>query len=734
MSSRIAERLMRVRERQMVGRNAELALFRATLAADDPPFLLLHISGPDGIGKTTLLRAFQGICEQQQMPALLMDARNIEATPEEFLRLVGTTMGLPPGEDPLATLGTAEGRRVLLVDSYENLEPIDNWVRDVFVPQLSADTLVVFAGMNPLPLPWRTDPGWQSVIRTVALRNLTNEESIAYMANRGVPESQHRAALDFTHGYPLALSLVADVVAHWGDDQTATVFEPEAAPHMVQALLERFVHRVPGPAHRAALEISAMVRLTSESLLTEALEGMESIGVEGGLSAHELFQWLRGLSFMESNAFGLFPHDVAREALLADLRWRNRERYAELHRRARLYYNHRLESGPESDHERLLFDYIFLHRDNPVIRSAFTWQDNASIRTDVLRSGDTEKLVAMVAHFEGEESARIAEHWIRVQPESVVVFRDTATAGSPPGSSGVSEPVGLLILLALHRTTPEERDVDPATVAAWKHLTQTRPLRPGEVATHFRFWMARGTYHSVSPVQSRIVVHIVRHYLTTRGLAFTFFPVRNPELWKPVLDYAEIPLIPNAGFTVGGNEYAVFGNDWRQIPPPVWLSRLAEKETAGNMPLPPSAASQDSPATLVVLSEGEFQSAVRSALRCYTETDALRTNPLIRSRLVVERSRADAATAVASTDGVQTVARIATLRALIHEAVASLQNTPRHARAYRPLYHTYIQPAPSQERVAEMLDLPFSTYRRHLGEGIAEVTHLLWLREIGEVE
>ena len=38
------------------------------------------------------------------------------------------------------------------------------------------------------------------------------------------------------------------------------------------------------------------------------------------------------------------------------------------------------------------------------------------------------------------------------------------------------------------------------------------------------------------------------------------------------------------------------------------------------------------------------------------------------------------------------------------------------------------------KNVAEVLDLPFSTYRRHLRSGIEEVTGHLWLREIGNLE
>jgi len=37
----------------------------------------------------------------------------------------------------------------------------------------------------------------------------------------------------------------------------------------------------------------------------------------------------------------------------------------------------------------------------------------------------------------------------------------------------------------------------------------------------------------------------------------------------------------------------------------------------------------------------------------------------------------------------------------------------------------------TQEHVAELLDLPFSTYRRHLKAGVARVADALWSREIG---
>src|SRR5204862_1451351 len=124
---------------------------------------------------------------------------------------------------------------------------------------------------------------------------LRPEESRAYLDKREVPPDQHGRVLAFTHGHPLALSLVADVFAQRRDIR----FEPEAAPDVVKTLLEQFVQKVPGPAHRAALEPCALVRLTTEPLLAELLAIPD---------AHDLSQRLRGPSFVEVGRRGLAPH------------------------------------------------------------------------------------------------------------------------------------------------------------------------------------------------------------------------------------------------------------------------------------------------------------------------------------------------------------------------------------------------------------------------------------------
>jgi hypothetical protein len=120
------------------------------------------------------------------------------------------------------------------------------------------------------------------------------------------------------------------------------------------------------------------------------------------------------------------------------------------------------------------------------------------------------------------------------------------------------------------------------------------------------------------------------------------------------------------------------------------------------------------------LSDVEFTGAVSDALRNFTRPDQLRKNPLLQSRLVVER--------VAPSAGANE--RATTLQGIIREACDTLQHSPRDLKFYRAIYHTYISPAPTQERAAELLDLPFSTFRRHLKEGVARLSELLWEGEL----
>lgn len=705
---RLADRLASARHTRFVGRSGEIQLFQAAVQTAEPPFQVLYLFGPGGVGKTTLLRELGAVAGRNNARALYLDARNIEPSPFSFLATLGMLLGLQPSESPTEALMTNKQRAVLLVDTYELLSPLENWLREEFLPELPENMLIVLAGREPPVKEWLSDPGWQTLLQVVSLRNLAPEEGREYLRRRNIPEAQIAAVLDFTHGHPLALSLVADSFDQRSDMQ----FKPEAAPDMVKTLLEQFVQKVPGPAHRAALEASALVRVTTESILAAMLSLPDPIAPAtasepGAQTANELFEWLRGLSFMDARSEGLFPHDLARDALLADVRWRNPDWYAELHRRARNYYLRQLQATRGIAQQLVLFDYIFLHRDNPVVRPFFEWASSGTLIADTMKEGDIPALAGIVARWEGEDSADLAAHWMQAQPEGTLVLRDSEAI-----------PAGLLTLVRLDRATSNQIEADPGTNAASKFLHKAAPLRAGEAATVFRFWMGRDTYQQVSPAQSVIFVNAVRHYLSTPGLAYTFFPTAEPEFWKDVLTYADLHRLPEVDFEVDGRKFGVYGHDWRVMPPLQWLTLLAERETALS---PQSDAPPPVESALIVLSRAEFESALHDALRDFSRPYRLRENPLLRSRMVMERTGASA-----SSDQ-----RMHALQALLREVVEMPQVSPREGKLYRAVQFTYLKPAMTQEQAAEALDVPFSTYRRHLKAGMIRVVDLLWQKEIG---
>src|SRR5262245_37065934 len=83
--TRIADRLASERRRRIVGRKGEIDLFRSALLADEPPFVALHVNGPGGVGKTTLLEELARVAREAGRAVLRIDGRNIEASPLGFI-------------------------------------------------------------------------------------------------------------------------------------------------------------------------------------------------------------------------------------------------------------------------------------------------------------------------------------------------------------------------------------------------------------------------------------------------------------------------------------------------------------------------------------------------------------------------------------------------------------------------------------------------------------------------
>ena len=691
MPGTLADRIRAERQRQFVGRREELQLFEDVLTAPELPVVVLSIHGPGGVGKTTLLRQLESCTDRLGVHRVTLDTRVIQPNPEAFLGMLCMVTGTTDPQSAFSSL-SKNGRGVLFLDTVEAIEPLDGWIRESLVPGLPSDILVVMLGRKRPSPEWRSDV-WAQLCRAVPLRNLGALDARAYLDAHRLPPDQHERIVAITHGYPLALSLVAEQYAQTG----ILTLGDEPSPDIVAILLERFLESVREPEQREVLELCALVRITTEAIVNETM------GQDKGPA---LFAWLRSLSFIEMTPFGLMPHDLARDAIGAELKWRNTDRYSTLHHRARAYYSDRLDRATGALQQAILFDYIYLHRDNPVVKPFFQWHSHAASFIDGARPTDLPEIVRITSRHEGEESVRWVKHWFDRQPSEFVVLR-----------SGTSTNLhGFFAKIDISNLATEDLE-DPACRACLHYLETHAQIRPGERATLFRFWMADDGYQSVSPDQSLLFITFVQHYLTEPGLAVTFLPCAEPEFWAPMFEYSVHDRTPDLDYSVGQQKFGVFMRDWRLLPPKPWLALLSERE----VPMKEAPQSMRPTQDLVVLSRESFDAAILDALRRYSNDGELSRSPLLRSRVVIERLPAEA----------DAKERLRILRGILQEASNSLTTNAKDAKLYRTMETSYLKPLRSQEVAAEKLDVSIATYRRHLRAAEERICDLLWQQETG---
>ena len=674
------------RRRCFVGRDAELELVRSALEATQPPFSVLWFAGPGGIGKTSLLDVIAEQAEEDggSGNVLRLDGRDLPRSPSAVLEALGGALGTPQGDE---TITASEGQLVLLIDAYERLGAVDAWLRTWLLPRLPATALTVVAGRE-LPGPaWRADPAWRHLLRVVSLRNLDPEESRSYLRACGVDETVHERLVEVTHGHPLGLSLLADVVVRGGE---ATLHP--AAPDLVATLVRRFVDVVPAGMKRNALEVCALARVTTEGLLRDTL-ALED--------AHEVFAWLRDLSFVESGSDGLLPHDLARDVLDADLRWRDPEGYKDVFRRVRGHIYAALKSSRAREQQRAIVDLKFLFRNLPSTLSPVDWDAWGQRYPEPARPGDGRSILELVATAEGEASAAIAERWLVLQPEGFVIVR------------GEDDDVrGFLALLDLSAVSEQDRRADPGAEAAWDYAQRHAPPRPGEVITQTRFVLDREAYQGPSPTLNAVPIVTLQRYLHNAQLAWDFLALHEPEPWDDYFALADLPRARDADFVIGGRRYGLYGHDFRRVPVDALMELWTEQALAQEVTVRPAAADR-----VLVLSQTDFTDAVRQALRDLQRPELLARNPLLHTRLARDHAGNDEPDAE-------------TLEGLLQAAVDALRQHPRDDKLLRAVDRTYLRPAPTQEAAAEVLGLPYSTYRRHLSQGVGRIVAWLWDHEV----
>ncbi|MET8981194.1 ATP-binding protein [Streptomyces sp. NPDC004539] len=661
----LGSRLNAARHRAFVGRTAELNLFRRVLAdgPDTRPVLYLH--GPGGIGKSTLLHRFAREAHSAGRTVVTADGRALEPTPEAFTAAAAAAL--------------TEPEAVLLVDAFERCQGLEGWLVERFLPRLPLGTTVVVTGRNPPSPRWTAECGWTDLLHTVTLRNLAPHESALLLRHRGVPERLHDRLLSFTGGNPLALSLAAAVAV-----QDGAVSKDWAPPqNVVATLLHQLVGDLPSPEHRRALEVCAHARVTSEALLRSVL----------GDRATDLFAWLRRQPFVESTLAGLCPHDAVREVLSADLRWRDPDGFADMHRRLLRAHLKKIRSVPETQLLSAVAALLFLFRADKQMSRLHSWDGEGQVQESLYEPAHREQVMRLARRAEGETSAALVAFWLDRSPEAFRVHLSTRLNTVVAFSAWLylQEPVGT--------------DVDSVVAAAWDHVRAAGPLRTGDGVGIARFSVApdEGGTASASPdlMRARAMGEIVR----ADRLAWSFVVVRPDTAADEPFRHFDMPPVRHRPRT-GHRAHLLLARDWRTHPVDSWLEERTKLMLSGA----PAGDTPSDEGQLTVLSRAEFDSAVRDALRSLRDPERLGRNPLSRSRLAAEHG--------------------GSIGFALDEAVEALPRARGGDKRHRALAATYLTGSSTQQAAAQRLHLPFSTYRRHLSAAVRQVCDYLWQQEV----
>jgi RecA/RadA recombinase len=232
-----------------------------------------------------------------------------------------------------AALERAQGPLTLLVDTYEELEGLDDWVCRTLMPALPSGVRLVILGRNQLH---RINFDWSDhgdAVHTMPLPELSEEEAKAYLRHYGLTDPM---ALDqvyqFTGGYPLLLVLVRHLAREAGGWENIGALERSADRDFVATqLLERILREERVAEVRAFLEKGVIARWFDPETISVILE----VELDEGRA---IYDKLRRHSFIERHPYGLRFHDKIRELLLERLKFTSQPEYERLTERLMAYY------------------------------------------------------------------------------------------------------------------------------------------------------------------------------------------------------------------------------------------------------------------------------------------------------------------------------------------------------------------------------------------------------------
>lgn len=660
-----------------VDRQAESEQFARWLEADAPHPEILQITGHAGIGKSALLREFARRAQALgRSPIAYVDGGAIAPTESEFTRAVTGEEGV----DPAVFFGARPA--LLIIDGMEELAPLTRWLTTELIPSLDQSVRVVVGGRQSV------GPMWNSAlnsVRTINVGSLPWEAAVQYLERRGVAAVVVDQILGAAGGYPLALSLAADLAVQRGVTRFKKVPEWNLTLSGLVAELLR-----DAPKLRSLLEAAAVVRQFNEPTLA-AIAGLDDAG--------EAFGELCAVSFIRPAQHGLTLHDDVRRVVIEELAWRNPERLAWLRRQARAYYRERIRQRQPGE-EWLVPERLYLW-EHIIHATYFAGGEPGTMWVEASGPEDLDELVAIQADFVASIEAGVPV--VALPPPEECSPEVLRAIVSLPGTEvriarsrdgyghgyGFTLPVSQASLAILPRGGAIEAVVERALPAdARRHLPAT--WEGSSVA-----YMSAAAVRGERSVEATGVLGLDWFRGVLRGGAF--LACSGGETAAQISAALGGVCIPEVGTSSAGTPQRLDGYifDIGRVGPDAWLEAVTN-----GLPLPP------------VLSDEELEKELHLVLVGWPDDARLAKSPLAQLALLVSPDEA--------------ASPAENLRAVVRRALAETRSSDDALElACRALEIAYLERKLAHEAIAERLNVSRTTFYRLLHRAEREIASRL---------
>ncbi|MDF2670776.1 MAG: ATP-binding protein [Paenibacillus sp.] len=331
----------------------------------------LHIYGPSGIGKSTLLKHFKSYCTDNYIYELDGSRGLIEADVKDIAERISQHSH------------STESTIVLLIDSFDQWRSAEYWLAR-WLGQLRSTVRIITAGQNYLTGGWLRS-GWASLIQMIQLKTLSPSEVSHYAQKRGIADLNASSLLfRYSRGIPLAMMLATEVMLR-GDD--FKLFDSNKQFYLTSMLMNELLQNMPSSLHQLLEAASVYWRFNEERL---------AVITQGKITA-EAFRQFVELSFVVSRDDGWTLHDAVRAWALEDLIRRKPQAYEQMRRKAleQILLEERMH--PHLQHN-MYIDKFSLH-EHPIVRTICFSGHLDDLELRECRECDLPTILSLYVHY-----------------------------------------------------------------------------------------------------------------------------------------------------------------------------------------------------------------------------------------------------------------------------------------------------------------------------------------------